>query len=494
MKVGTIDERPRFGGDVLVRIVFMTLLLGICFTPRTTSAMSLASDRDDIDCVVLRMILVFEDRPTEVTINLHTVATSHSINQTLQYYWESYQPYSRMNVSTTTLLEEICVPKDECYLLQVVDNDKIGWNSNETLSTSPTNSSRAFSISFDESVIGIYDSRIKNSCFSVQWYQFGYSCHDDATETEDDEENSETGDTESTIFSIYRGSLPCQSISDAANITEPDETILKGNNVTVSFSGPAIADEPTFSPTQESSLMPSETPSVSSEPSLIPTKMPSISAMPSLVPSAVVPDAVNIQPAITIPPNMESDMPSLSLSSSVFPSDLPSAFPSMVPTAKCINFFVIVKLDDHPEDIMLTLTSTNEYGADDDIVIWDRIQPWDVSDGESDKFFAHQMVNQTTCIHEDECYTFIVEDMAQDGLTSMEQKSSAASDDNAEFPALGGYFMLSYDSDRIISYYDGKVDGCYSKKIYKFGLSMDCANTETTEPSDNSCPQVRRRR
>ena len=166
----------------------------------------------------------------------------------------------------------------------------------------------------------------------------------------------------------------------------------------------------------------------------------------------------------------------------------------MVPTAKCIDFFVIVQLDDHPEDIMLTLTSTNEYGADDDVLIWDHLQPWNVSDGESDTFFAHQMVNQTTCIHEDECYTFIVEDMAQDGLTSMEQKSSAASDDNGEFPPMSGYFMLSYDSGRIISYYDGKVDGCYSKKIYKFGLSTDCANTETTEPSDSSCPQVRRRR
>ena len=493
MKVRTIDKRLRFGGDVLVRIVFMVLLLGVCRTFRTTSAMSLASDRDDSDCVVLRMILVFEDRPSEVTINLHTVAASNSMNQTLQYYWESYRPYSRVNVSTTTLLEEICVPKDECYLLQVVDNDKIGWNTNKTLSESATNSSRAFSISFDESVIGIYDSRIKNSCFSVQWYQFGYSCHDDATE-KNDEEKIEDGDTESAIFSIYRGSLPCQSVSDAENVTEPDETILKGNNVTVSFSGPAINDEPTLSPSRESALTPSEISSASSEPSLIPTKMPSISSMPSLVPSAVVPDAVNIQPDTTLPPNMESDMPSLSISSSVFPSDLPSAFPSMVPTAKCIDFFVIVQLDDHPEDIMLTLTSTNEYGADDDVLIWDHLQPWNVSDGESDTFFAHQMVNQTTCIHEDECYTFIVEDMAQDGLTSMEQKSSAASDDNGEFPPMSGYFMLSYDSGRIISYYDGKVDGCYSKKIYKFGLSTDCANTETTEPSDSSCPQVRRRR
>ena len=165
---------------------------------------------------------------------------------------------------------------------------------------------------------------------------------------------------------------------------------------------------------------------------------------------------------------------------------------------------MIVKLDEHPEDMVLTLTSTHEHGSDDDVVIWDRIRPWNGENGTNITYTVHQMVNQTTCIYEDECYTFIVEDMAQDGLVSAEQKSSTSIDNtdtsetdfvaNVEIPRMGGYFMLSYDTDRIISYYDGNVDGCYRKKIYKFGLSSDCVMTETTEPSDRSCPQVRRRR
>ena len=509
---------PRVVGDFF-RLVFISLC--IVFTPKTTLAIQLTSTRNDTDCVDLRMILVFEDRPIDVTINLHTIsADANNIPQ--QYFWENYIPYSRRNVSTTTFLEEICVPKNGCYLLQVVDNGKIGWDGNETSTTTTTNPSRAFSISFDQTIIGIYDSRVANSCFSVQWYQFGYACHDDTTE-EGEVVDSEIDDsiTESAIISIYRGSLPCPSSADneansgssnetsTPDVSDADETILKGNNVTVTFSGPAITDEPTLSPTQELELPQSDTPSVSSEPSQIPTMIPTISTIPSLFPTGMTttsntPIIADIRPAITMPPNQESDMPSiLLLASSTVPSDVPSTFPSMVPTAKCIDFFMIVQLDEHPEDMMLTLTSTNEHGSEDDVVIWDRIRPWNSDNGENSTFLAHQIVNHTTCIYEEECYTFVVEDMAQDGLTSPEKKSSANFDDsnsetefvaNVEFPTLNGYFTLSYGTDRIISYYDGNVDGCYRKKIYKFGLSMNCAMTESTEPSDRSCPQVRRRR
>ena len=498
-----ISHPQRFFVGDLVRIV---IFLYVCFAPTTTLAIQLTNNQNDTDCVDLRLIIVFEDRPIDVTINLHTASKQPQL-----YYWENYVPYSRKNVSTTSLLEEICVPRNECYILQVVDNAKIGWSANETPTSTSTNSSRAFSISFDQNIIGIYDSRVVNSCFSVQWYQFGYSCHDETAEDGDVIDNI----TESSIISIYRGSLPCPTSAEnqtnlnntnttgTPNISDADETILKGSNVTLSFSGTDISAEPTSAPTDE--LNPSETPSVSSAPS----KIPAISKLPSLVPTEIAtssksPIVAEIDPAILIPADFESDMPSTLLSSSTVPSDAPSSFPSMVPTAKCIDFFVIVKLDEHPEDMVLTLTSTHEHGSDDDVVIWDRIRPWNGENGTNITYTVHQMVNQTTCIYEDECYTFIVEDMAQDGLVSAEQNSSTSIDNtdtsetdfvaNVEIPRLGGYFMLSYDTDRIISYYDGNVDGCYRKKIYKFGLSSDCVMTETTEPSDRSCPQVRRRR
>ena len=505
---------PQNVGSIL-RLVFISLC--IFYAQTTTLAIQLtSSNRNDTDCVDLRMILVFEDRPIDVTINLHTVSNDAN-NIPPQYYWENYVPFSRMNVSTTTFLEEICVPKNGCYLLQVVDNGKIGWNGNETLEATDTDLSRSFSISFDQTMIGIYDSRLSNSCYSVQWYQFGYSCNDDTTDEEEEEVDSGIDDRniDSTIISIYRGSLPCQTSTEATNTgsssnetsttdtSDPDEAILKSSNVTLIFSGPASTDEPTFSPTQELELQQSDTPSVSSEPSVIPTTIPTISTIPSLVliSTSNSPIIADIRPAITMPPDMQLDIPTSLIASSTAPSDVPSIFPSMVPTAKCVDFFMIVVLDEHPEDMKLTLTSTNEHGSEDDIVIWDRIRPW--RSDENNTFFAHQIVNQTTCIYEEECYTFIVEDIAQDGLTTPEKQSSINLDDsssetefvaNVEIPTMNGYYTLSYGTDRIISYYDGNVDGCYRKKIYKFGLSMTCAMTESTEPSDRSCPQVRRRR
>jgi hypothetical protein len=496
---------PRTVSD-LVRIVGIVLCIFFASTT-TTSAIQLTSDKNGTKCIDLRMILVFEDRPIDVTINLHTVSTIDTNNEPQQYYWENYVPYSRTNVSTTSLLEEICIPRNECYILQVVDNAKIGWDANAAPTITPTNSTRAFSISFDQHVIGIYDSRVVNSCFAVQWYQFGYSCRDDTTEDSATIDNS----TESTMISIYRGSLPCPTSNEAntgnsngtgtPNISDADETILKGNNITVSFSGTDISGEPTIAPTQELDLQRSDSPSVSSAPSKIPSMMPSISRLPSSIPTNIAmssnsPIVADSQPATTITPHFDSDMPSILLLSSIGPSDVPSNFPSMVPTVECVKFFMIVRLDEHPEDMILTLTSTNEPGSEDDVVIWDRIRPWNSGEGKNVTYDQQQFVNQTTCIHTDECYTFVVEDIAQDGLTSTAQEPSTnvTNGNEAAFPTLGGYFTLSYDTDRIISYYDGNVDGCYHKKIYNFGLSSNCVMTETTEPMDRSCPQVRRRR
>ena len=84
------------------RIVFLVLFF--YFTPRTTFAIQLTSDNNDSDCVDLRMIMAFEDRPIDVTINLHTASAIDANNQPQQYYWENYIPYDRRNVSTTTLL------------------------------------------------------------------------------------------------------------------------------------------------------------------------------------------------------------------------------------------------------------------------------------------------------------------------------------------------------------------------------------------------------
>ena len=500
---------PRLVSD-LVRIIFFALCL--LFTSTRTLAIQLRSETNDTECVYLRMNIVFEDRPLDVSINLHTASAIDTSNQPKQYYWDDYIPYGRTNVSTTSLLEEVCIPRNECYILQVIDNAKIGWNANEATKSTVTNSSRAFSVSFDQNLISIYDSRFVDTCFSVLWYQFGYSCRDDTTE---DSENIDNG-SESSIISIYRGSLPCPTSTenqantennnetDVPNISDADETILKGNNVTVSDKD--STGVPTFAPTQEMDVQPSDSPSVSSAPSKIPTMIPSLSRLPSLIPSTDLtassnsPIVADNQPALSLTPSFASDIPSILLLS-INPSDVPSMFPSMVSTRKCVDFFVIVRLDEHPEDMILTLSSTNYHGSEDDVVIWDHIRPWNSSNVSN---VTHPFVNQTTCIHEDECYTFVVEDTAQDGLTSTEQRSSTNVNKgnvagtefvaNAEFPTLNGYYTLSYDTDRIISYYDGNVDGCYRKKIYKFGLSSSCVMTETTEPSDRSCPQVRRRR
>jgi hypothetical protein len=513
------QRTPRAVSESVPNIFFIVLF--IAYTAATTSAaIQLKTDRNGTVCVNLRMILAFEDSPVDVAINLHTISTIDAKIQPPKYYWENYVPYSRTNVSTTTLLEEICVPRNQCYLLQVVDNAKIGWDADEVPASTPTNISRAFSISFDQTIIGIYDSRIVDSCFSVQWYQFGYSCNDETTE---DGETIDSG-TDSTIISIYRGSLPCRTSSenqantgnsnetDTPDTSDADETILEGQNVTVSFSESDTSNTPTITPTiaLDAPLQLSDSPSMSSAPSNIPSSVPSLSRLPSLIPSDVKsslnsPIVADAQPSISLSPNAESDTPSvLVLSSSMGPSDLPSHFPSMVPTIYCVDFFMIVQLDEHPEDMVLTLTSTNEVGSEDDVVIWDRVRPWSSDDGVNETYHLHQIVNQTTCIYVDECYTLVVEDMAQDGLTPTEERSSSNDNNgnvsetsfiaNDEFPTRGGYYTLSYDTDRIISYYDGNFDGCYHKKIYKFGLSMNCVMTETTEPSDRSCPQVRRRR
>jgi hypothetical protein len=151
--------------------------------------------------------------------------------------------------------------------------------------------------------------------------------------------------------------------------------------------------------------------------------------------------------------------------------------------------------------MVLTLIVSNDHGSEDDVVIWDHIRPWmkngDIKN-DTTTTFVHQIVNKTTCIYSDECYTFTVEDLAQDGLTQFTSiDSSQAENTNATTPPpppLLGYYTLMLENDRIISYYNSALHGCYQSKIYKFGLSLSCAMTETTVPTDQSCPQVRRRR
>jgi hypothetical protein len=528
------------------------------YTMAQTQTITTIMNTTQDDCIDLSLILAFDDRPIDVSINLRTTDGVSSF-----YYWRDYIPYQ--NESTTTLQEELCLPKDACYLLQVVDKGKIyGWTT--TTNTTTTNETvekdltRAYVLSVNRNVIDIYDSRVPDSCFSVHWYQFGYAC----TKGIDIAENDSTTESTSTVISVHQGSIPCpkseiedndnnntnQTMNDVSSTntsttTPPENTneiSIKGMNVTISFQEPSSntsvgtpmtppssvpslvpslflsSDTPVqvdmSSSSSPSNSVPSDTPiqvdisPSSSSPSLVPTDTPiQVNMSLSSSPSSSVPSNTPIQvdlspsPPSSVPSNtpvvfetggnsipsvvLLSDMPSIH--SSIHPSDIPSNMPSIVPTIQCIDFHFIVHTDDHPEEMVLTLVVTNEHGSEDDIVIWDHIQPW------KNSTFVQQIVNETTCIYSDECYTFTVEDSAQDGLTKQTFPNSQTENTN-NTASISGYFTLMLEDDRIISYYDSKLHGCYRRKVYKFGLSFKCAMTETTDPVDQSCPQVRRQR
>jgi hypothetical protein len=179
------------------------------------------------------------------------------------------------------------------------------------------------------------------------------------------------------------------------------------------------------------------------------------------------------------------------------PSDAPSNLPSAVPTQDCVVFALdVVRTDAAPEDMVLTLVATHDFGIADDVILWDHVRPWatntNTSSGSSNATNATTTTNttnttkdglanlsQTTCLSRGNCYTFYVEDARKDGLT----------DGNA----TGGYYTLSLD-DRIVAYYDAQVHGCYARNIYQFGTadSVNCTFAERTEPADRSCPSLRK--
>ena len=416
------------------------------------------------DCQDLRLTFILAERPQDVALSLHSTR-----NTSIVYFPEDHRPFSNPDA---TVIQEICLPPEDCYLLHIIDTAQNSSSSDAEAST--TLATRAYSLSFGPNHLGVYDSTIE-PCFFVQWYQFGNRCLEpDASQ-----------------WSVFHGSIACHN--DDNNSTDSD-LIIKENNVTLTFPDVAVPVAPSRSPEKMSSS-PSAEPSVApnTEPSVHPVAEPSQSPSgePSSRPSSFLSNTT-AAPSAHSDTTVDPDAVALGTPSAV-PSDWPSSMPSSVPTAGCILFSFAVRTDDAPEDLILTLVSTRAFGADDDLVLWDHVRPWNssassnVTSGWNNATETNTTnttnsttaitESVTTCLSRGECYTFYVEDARRDGLT-------------AGHP---GYYTLALD-DRILAYYDATVHGCYGRNVYKFGNDVDCTFLETTEPEDRSCPQVRRRR
>jgi hypothetical protein len=425
-------------------------------------------------CADLRLLFVLAERPADIALSLQqqtTTSSSANNNSAVVYWGDDHRPYASSNsVMGATVIQEICLPSDDCYLLRIVDTAQ-GSASTPTTSLAV----RAYSISYGNNLLGFYDSTAADSyCFAEQWYQFGNRCFDD---------------TNTSQWSVYHETVPCsnttssdQEQSSSSNTT--DILILKDQNETqtspdVSLPPPLM--EPSSVPTVFLFSPPVSMTSIklSQIPSVAPLTTPS--KAPSVAPSAFT---LPLPPSVT--PSRAPDGGPISLHSvddvlhdalSSIPSDWPSALPSAVPTPDCVVFAMdLERADEAPEDMILTLVATRDFGTADDVLLWDHVRPWAATTNSTGN-----STSQTTCLSRGNCYTFYVEDARADGLTAGN--------------VSGGYYTLSLD-DRILAYYDAQVHGCYARNIYQFGTddSVNCSFVERTEPSDRSCPQIRKRR